>query len=87
MEHFNKLIFKDKRYTRGAIASLKFPNGYGASVIVEGYGHDSAPYGLAVVGKDNQLDYSTGITDDVIGSQTAEDIDVLLKRIEGLPNE
>jgi|TARA_R110002153_G_scaffold15876_6_gene56499 hypothetical protein len=85
MEHFNKLVFKDKIYTRGEYASLKFPNGYGASVMTKGYGR--APYELAVVGKDNQLDYSTSITDDVIGRQTAEDIDVLLKRIEELSNE
>jgi hypothetical protein len=83
MKYFSRLVFKSKRYTKGTQAELTFPNGYGASVITGGYGNERAPYELGVV-KGGSLDYSTEITGDVEGYQTAEQIDVLLQRIEAL---
>lgn len=61
-----------------------FPNGYGASVIDDGYGKESGLFELAVIGKDGGLDYSTPITDDVLGWLTAEDVAEALDRIEAL---
>jgi hypothetical protein len=69
----------------------KFPNGYGASVIVGGiaYGNEDAPYELAVIKFRTDRDgfdlcYDTPITDDVVGHQTGEDIINLLIQIKNL---
>ena len=67
----------------GTQERYKFPNGYGASLIVGG----SMAYGgmeLAVV-LDGQLCYDTPLTDDVIGYLTREDVGPLLDRIAALP--
>jgi len=66
---------------------FKFPNGYGASLIIGG----SFAYGgleLAVIewGVDGySLVYDTPITDDVIGYLIREDIEPLLDSIHALP--
>lgn len=68
----------------GHQSEFKFANGYGASVIDDGYGRESGLYELAVIGKDNRLDYSTPITNDVLGWLTAEEVAEVLDRIEAL---
>lgn len=64
----------------GSHHTYKFPNGYGASVIRI---HDA--WELAVLNASGNLDYSTPVTSDVIGWQTDEEIDALLKQISELP--
>lgn len=66
---------------------FRFPNGYGASVIDDGYGGDSGLYELAVLNPDGRLDYSTPITDDVLGWLTAEDVTARLDEIAALTPE
>lgn len=63
---------------------FKFANGYGASVINDGYGRDSGLYELAVIGPDGGLDYTTPITDDVLGWLTPDDVAEALDKIEAL---
>lgn len=58
----------------------EFPNGYGASVVRI---HDA--WELAVLDSDGALDYSTPVTDDVVGWQGDEDIEQLLIQISELP--
>lgn len=68
---------------------FKFENGYGASVI-SGYwakGNEFSPYELGViwfVDTNWHLDYTTPITDDVIGYQTLDEINELLDKIKAL---
>lgn len=84
---FEKLEFGPHPNWEGAkIAKLRFPNGFGASVITGGSSYTSrdCPYELAVITKAG-LCYTTEITDNVLGWQTADDIDVLLGRIAALP--
>lgn len=63
---------------------FRFTNGYGASVISDGYGDEDRPYELAVLDRDG-LCYDTPITSDVVGWQTAEQIAGLLRQIAALP--
>lgn len=48
----------------GEQVRLKFPNGYGASVIDTNYSYGLE---LAVIGLDGGLAYDTPVTDDVLG--------------------
>lgn len=63
----------------------RFENGYGASVISNGYGRESGLLELAVVrfvdGDKYDLDYSTPITDDVLGHLTDQQVGETLERI------
>ena len=67
---------------------FRFDNGYGASV-VRGpgtYGSRDGLWELAVThGDDWKSDYSTPITDDVLGWLTPVDVDLALTAIESLP--
>lgn len=65
---------------------FRFPNGYGASVIhgKYTYGGDEGLFELAVLGKDGRLDYSTTITDDVVGYLNVQQVDELCERIAQL---
>lgn len=85
---FKDLAFEKPRHRADCHrARVKFPNGYGASV-VRGpytYGGDQGLYELGVLGPGGKLDYSTTITEDVIGHLTEDDVTALLERIEALP--
>lgn len=65
---------------------FKFDNGFGASVINDGYGRDSGRFELAVLNGD-RLTYSTPITDDVLGYLSADEVGEALAKIEALPAE
>lgn len=62
-----------------------FPNGYGASVINDGYGREMGLFELAVVDSNNNLCYDTEITDDVIGWLDPKEVYDILVRIANLP--
>lgn len=67
----------------------KFPNGYGASV-VKGeytYGGNEGLWELAILDEGGHIDYSTPITDDVIGYLTENEVNELLNKIELLPKK
>ena len=69
----------------GSQWKFRFANGYGASVINDGYGREEGLYELAVLGPDGHLTYDTPITDDVLGYLTRTDVADALDRIEALP--
>lgn len=71
----------------GGIIHLRFPNGYGASIIrhFASYGNAEGLFEVGVLGQDGSLDYTTPITEDVIGYLTPEEVRVLLLRIIALP--
>ena len=78
----------------GIHAKHFFPNGYGVSVIQfttpygsGSYGAEEGLYELAVlkgVEEDWNICYDTPITDDVLGYQSEEEVEVLLCEIENL---
>lgn len=63
-----------------------FENTYGASVIKHAYSYGGIEgfWELAVLDKEGELDYKTGITDDVIGWLTESAVENLLDRISKL---
>ena len=78
-------------FTRGLQAGLgnqwkfTFPNGFGASVIDDGYGAQGGLYELAVLGPDGKITYDTPLTNDVLGYLTDGEVGEALDQIEALP--
>jgi len=72
----------------------KYPNNYGASIVQHSfsYGKDKGLWELAVIKYEPnetdihkfELDYTTPITDDVLGYLTESDVNELLDKIEEL---
>lgn len=78
-------------FTRGLQLSgrrweFKFGNGYGASIISDGYGGDRGLYELAVL-HGRAITYDTPLTDDVLGFLTPDGVGEALAKIEALPAE
>lgn len=88
-EKFKEYI-EFSRYIGHMQTVYKFPNGYGASVI-EIYYYEEDYIEVAVVYFDDDgkyhLDYSTPITDDVIGGLDEEGRDKVLQQIFDLENQ
>lgn len=65
-----------------------FSNGYGASVIDDGYCDFNRPFEVAVLIKENNREYTlcydTPITDDVLGFLTDENVCNILEAIKSL---
>lgn len=72
--------------TNGRQRRYLFPNGYGASVINDGYGSESGRFELAVL-KDGHLTYQTPVTDDVLGYLTEDEVEQRLDEIAALTDE
>lgn len=90
---FTDLQFNLHPIGSGVQALKFFPNGYGASVVqftVLGggsYGANQGLYEVAILKGDEEkweICYDTTITDDVIGYQTEEEVEVLLHQVENL---
>jgi hypothetical protein len=83
-------VYKEKPLNGGVQKQYKFNNGYGASVVKHefSYGNENGLWELAVLkwidGGDYKLDYSTEISDDVIGYLTEKEVEKLLVRIQSL---
>jgi hypothetical protein len=62
----------------------KFSNGYGASVIRNSasYGNEDGLWELAILDRDGKIDYTTSITDDVLGYLTTDDVEDILEQIK-----
>lgn len=64
---------------------IEFPNGYGAS-IVQGpysYGGSEGLWEVAIL-HHGSLTYDTPLTDDVLGSQTEDEVAEILRQVEAL---
>lgn len=83
MKSFKDLVFKPKEFAGGVVAQLYFTNGYGISVITEGYGDFDHPYEIAVL-KDDDICYTSHITDDVIGWLTEIEVSNIMAKIQAL---
>ena len=64
----------------------RFPNGYGASVIrhLGSYGYEKGLWELVVLDGAGDLDYSTPITEDVLGGLNDPQVDNILGKISRL---
>ena len=85
MKRFEDLEFHDHTITGGKQAILNFDNGYGVSVIFGNmfYSNGVDTYELAIM-KDMEIDYTTGITDDVMGHMTKDEITKTMKEVQEL---
>jgi hypothetical protein len=90
--NFSELQFtKNKNFSgEGGIQALVFfANGYGASVVKHGYsyGGKEGLYELAVIEGDEDvwdITYESGITGDVLGWLTEQDVEYYLNKIESV---
>jgi hypothetical protein len=86
MKTFDDLKFEKHHSDRnGTIAKMNFDNGYGISVITGDrfYTTTERPYEVAVLWND-KIDYTSGITKDVIGYQTKREVEGLMEQIQNL---
>ena len=84
MTKFEDLEFQPFR--DGNSAEVKFPNGFGASVVCHdhSYGGSQGLYELAVL-RGDEICYTTPVTDDVLGWLYPADVTSILAKIEQLP--
>jgi len=70
----------------GVLSKTMFDNGYGVSVVKSDYTYGGADgfYELAVLGSDGRIDYTTPITDDVIGYLSEGDVTKIMKQVQEL---
>lgn len=83
---FKDLEFKEHPKYLGIAARVTFDNGYGASVVKHShsYGADRGLFEIAVIGKNGQIDYTTPITNDVLGNLSVNQVEYYLKKISEL---
>jgi hypothetical protein len=88
MFNFNQLHFKT-RVGGGIYATFSFPNGYGCSVIrgPGSYGNAQGLYEMAILDANDNICYTTGITSDVLGYLTEDDVSYYMKEISKLSTE
>lgn len=90
MKTFSDLEFKDMPDSyQGIQATIKFDNGYGASIVRHNfsYGHEDGLYELAVLDSRDRLTYDTPVTDDVLGYLSEDEVTDALKQIQELPSD
>jgi len=86
-------IYLERSLNGGSQVVHKFDNGFGASVVQHefSYGGDEGLFELGVIKFESEdewhLNYSTSVTDDVIGHLTEEDVEDLLAKIEQLESK
>lgn len=68
---------------------VKFPNGRGVSIIrnAMSYGHAQGLFEVAVLDADGEFDYSTPVTDDVLGYLSIPEVVAAMKAVAALPAE
>ena len=88
MNLFESLVWKESKTPKGIYATMKFDNGFTASVIRNemSYGNAQGLYELAVL-KDGSVSSDTDITDNVLGWQDENDIDRTLNAMSKMDSE
>lgn len=76
----------ERNIHNGVAYRFRFDNGYGASVVSHdaSYGGDEGLWEVAVLNRRGELDYTTPVTDDVVGWLDEEEVAGLLARIAAL---
>jgi hypothetical protein len=84
MKTFKDLEFNPHPIGEGIHARLEFKNGYGVSVVQGRYFYcDSNTYEVAIIYQE-ELCYTTDLTDDVLTHQTESDIDRVMAHLQKL---
>lgn len=85
MKTFNDLDFNQHPIGNGVQAKMTFKNNRGVSVVKfnGSYGYPNL-WELAVLSEDGELDYTTPVTDDVLGYLTEDDVTQAMKEVEAL---
>lgn len=83
---FADIEFKPHPIGNGIMGRVCFDNGYTASVVRfhGSYGNEDGLYELAVM-RNGRLDYTTAITNDVLGHLSESDVSDTLAQIAALP--
>jgi hypothetical protein len=90
MKTFGDLIFETHRFSElgftGLYSRMKFENGYGVSVVQNGYsyGGKRGLYELAVLDENGNITYDTEITNDVVGYLTELEVSEYMIQIQNL---
>lgn len=84
--NFNDLKFFNIEDLNGVQAIVKFDNGFGASIVKHSfsYGNSQGLYEMAILDENNDICYSTPITNDVIGYLNEEEVSDYLNKIKNL---
>lgn len=94
LKTFKDLKFEQHKLGNGKQAVLLFPNGYGVSVVrhkcpiskrYSSYTSNDNQWELAILKGDDaewSLCYDTGITDDVLGYLSDEDVSKVMKEVQ-----
>ena len=71
---------------KGIWLQFKYPNGYGASVVwhIFSIGRENGLWELAVLDKDENIDCSTSVANDIVGNLTPDGVKELLNKIKNL---
>lgn len=91
-ENLKQFVEIEREVNGGTQLVFKFPNNRGASIVQHSfsYGTEEGLFELAVIKWNGDiewnLDYSTEITDDVLGSLTAEECMDYSNKIKELPD-
>lgn len=87
MKKFKDLVFEDRNEGLGfdTQAVMYFKNNYGVSVITgrSAYSNEEKPYEVAIL-YNNEITYSTPITDDVLGYNTEKDVSNIMIKVQKL---
>jgi len=83
---FKDLKFFNREDLNGVQAIVKFENGFGASIVKHNfsYGGSEGLYEMAVLDENNDICYTTSITNDVIGYLNEEEVSDYLNKIKNL---
>ncbi len=86
---FDLLTFKDSETPKGVFTTVKFPNGWGASIVQNdfSYGGKSNLFEIAVLDSEGNINSQTDITDDVCGWCDDKDVDRILSAISKLDSD
>ena len=85
MKTFKDLEFEPHPLGNGLQATMNFDNNYGVSVIkfTGSYGYRQNLWEVAILYKE-ELTYDTDIADNVLGSQTKQDVTDVMKKVQAL---
>ncbi|AUS02117.1 hypothetical protein NVP2095A_36 [Vibrio phage 2.095.A._10N.286.46.E10] len=83
MKTFEDLVMKPHLIGNGVMSRISFSNGYGVSVVMfnGSYGYEDGLFELAIL-KGDDICYSTGITSDVIGYLSPNDVSDIMRRVQ-----
>jgi hypothetical protein len=83
---FADLKFEKRKHGMGQQAKMQFDNGFGVSVLLGDmfYSNGVDTYEVGILDKAGDLTYSSGITEDVIGRVSSDEVTKIMKQVQKL---